>query len=391
MRETQLTRSIVIRDWVPRDARLFPPVVLAVAFLACTHEAEKPQEFAWDLPKDHPLPLVPDENPMSDSKVELGRHLFYDVRLSQDESMSCSSCHHQEFAFSDGLPVPQGLKGDALPRNSMTLTNVAFRATLTWGNPLLKTLEEQTLVPLLGEFPEELGLSSHEQEVLDRLAGIPLYQALFPEAFGDAEVTLSRVVMALASFERTLISTDSPYDRFLAGDEKAINASARRGYALFFSERAECYHCHGGADFTNSHHTQDRPNSALAFHNTALYNTDGEGAYPAPNEGLIEFTGNPNDMGKYRVPTLRNVGVTGPYMHDGSLATLEEVVAHYNSGGRLIEEGPTAGNGAESPLKDSLVFPLNLTDEEQTDLVEFLKSLTDESFLENEKFSNPFE
>lgn len=383
------------RGLSPRGPRRFQAVVLTCALwacsnVACSNAAEQAPEFVWDLPEDYPRPLVPEDNPMSDAKVELGRFLFYDARLSKDESMSCSSCHRQELAFSDGLARPRGLQGDELPRNSMTLTNVAFRATLTWVSPVLTTLEDQALVPLLGEFPEELGLSGHEQEVLDRLEAVDLYQRLFPKAFSSTDVTLSRVTMAIAAFERTLISADSPYDRFLAGDKDAIDASARRGFDLFFSERAECYHCHGGPDFSNSYRTQNLPNSALAFHNTALYNIDGEGAYPAPNEGLIEFTADARDMGKYRVPTLRNIGVTGPYMHDGSLATLSEVVAHYNTGGRLIEEGPHAGNGAESPLRDPLVFSLNLSEDEQNDLVAFLESLTDESFLTNEKFSDPF-
>src|SRR5690606_29139124 len=148
---------------------------------------------------------------------------------------------------------------------------------------------------------------------------------------------------ALASFQRTLLSFDSPYDRYLSGEETALSASAKRGEALFFSERAECYHCHAGPDFTHAYRNVDQPGSSGEFRNNALYNLDGKGAYPVDNPGLFEFTLKPQDEGRFRIPTLRNLKYTAPYMHDGSIETLEEVLEHYAAGGRTIEDGEFAG------------------------------------------------
>lgn len=350
------------------------------------------EAFAWELPAGLPPPFVPTGSPMSVAKVELGRRLFYDRRLSRNEQMACATCHQQALAFSDGLERSLGTTGEELPRNAMGLTNVGYRSTLTWANPLLEDLENQALVPLLGEFPVELGVAGHEALVLGRIEEEAVYRELFPTAFPKAteHYTLTQVVEALAAFQRTLLSFDSPYDRFVAGEAEAISPSAQRGFALFFSERAECYHCHGGVDFTNATRTAEHPRGVRAFHNTGLYDIDGEGAYPANNAGLVEFTREPQDMGKFRVPTLRNVAVTAPYMHDGSIPTLEGVVAHYVAGGRAALPEADGGAGSPSPLADSLVFPLGLTTEEQADLVAFLESLTDEEFLTRPEISDPW-
>jgi cytochrome c peroxidase len=349
--------------------------------------------YDWRLPKGFPTPVVPADNPMSDAKVELGRHLFYDQRLSGNQTQSCASCHRQALAFSDGGSVPVGSTGVPHPRNSMALANVAYAATLTWGNPLLFTLESQALVPMFGTEPVELGLSGREGELLERLRAAPRYPELFAAAYpNDAEpVTLANVTRALASFQRSLLSGNSPFDRFTYhGETDALSASAKRGRVLFNSEKLECFHCHVGFNLQDSVNFVGKPFLETPFHNTALYNVDGQGAYPAPNTGIFELTGRPADMGRFRVPTLRNVAVTAPYMHDGSIETLDGVLDHYAAGGRTLASGPNAGNGSASPLKSPFMVGFTLTPEERADVLAFLESLTDRDFLENPRFSDPW-
>lgn len=367
--------------------------VLAVLLLAACSPQGGPSPYDWRLPPGFTEPLVPEDNPMSEEKVALGRFLFYDVRLSANGTQACASCHEQRRAFADGKATPLGSTGQHVPRNAMGLANVAYLATYTWANPVLTTLEQQALVPLFAESPIELGLGLREQEVLRRLREDSRYPELFRAAFPEEEDPIHRqsIVKALASFQRTLLSGRSAYDRYLQGDTTAFSTSARRGLELFFSERAECYHCHSGPHFSNSFRDHDSPPPPVEFHNTGLYNVDGQGAYPGDNTGLYEFTGRPQDMGRFRVPTLRNVALTAPYMHDGSVATLEEVVALYSAGGRHLAEGPYAGDGRTNPHKDPLVRPFPLSAQERQDLVAFLESLTDYEFVQEPRFSNPFE
>lgn len=329
---------------------------------------------------------------MTEAKVELGRHLFYDKRLSLDGSMSCASCHEQQKAFSDGKAVPSGVTGKQLSRNSMALFNLAYTPVLTWANPQLKHLETQMLIPLFGEDPPELGLVGQEQALLERLAALPLYQQLFQAAFPDKAnpFTLQQLTEAIASFERSLVSADSPYDRYVyGGDDNAISAAAKRGEALFFSERLECFHCHGGFNFSDSVQHAGSAFEEFNFHNTGLYNLDGKGAYPADNTGLHDLTHRPEDMGKFKAPSLRNIAVTAPYMHDGSVASLDEVIDHYAAGGRTLSTGPYAGKGADSPYKSGFVKGFQLSPAERADLKAFLNSLTDESFLNNPAYAAP--
>ena len=248
-------------------------------------------------------------------------------------------------------------------------------------------------MPLFSEAPVELGASSRLAEILQRLQEDARYPELFRAAFPEARNPLheDHIVKALASFQRALISGNAPYDRYLQGEAEALSPAAKRGMDLFFSERAECYHCHSGPHLTNSFRAKDSRLLSREFHNTGLYNVDGQGGYPGDNTGLYEFTRAPQDMGRFRVPPLRNVALTAPYMHDGSVATLEAVVDHYASGGRNIAEGPLAGDGRANPYKNPLVRPFALSPQERADLVAFLESLTDTEFLTNPRFANPFE
>ncbi|MEQ1539247.1 MAG: MbnH family di-heme enzyme [Sphingorhabdus sp.] len=356
-------------------------------------DALVPSKYDFGLPAWVPRPLEPAANPTTAAKVELGRHLFYDTRLSSDGSMSCESCHSQAMAFTDGRQVATGVTGASTPRNSMSLANVAYFPVLTWGNPLMRHLEQQALVPLIGQEPVELGLAGREHEMVQRLSAEPLYRELFAKAFPEAngEISLATVIRALSAFERTIMSFRSTYDRYrYEGDIDAMSDSAIRGEALFFSEKLECQHCHNGINFADTVLHERNKTGEVAFHNTGLYNLDGKGAYPANNRGIAEITGRPEDMGRFRAPSLRNVALTAPYMHDGSIATLDEVIDHYAAGGRAIKSGPNAGVGKDNPLKSSFVPGFSLTGEERTDLIAFLNSLTDKSFLTDPRFANPW-
>jgi cytochrome c peroxidase len=351
--------------------------------------------YAWVLPKDFPVPNVPQDNPMSEAKVALGRRLFYDKRLSGNQTYACASCHDQARSFTDGRAQALGSTGDLHPRSSMSLANVGYASTLGWASPVLKQLEQQALVPMFGETPVELGLAGKDEEVLLRLKALPLYQDLFAKAFPAAAaepdlVSLAHVTQALASFERTMISGGAPIDRFLAGDRQALSAEAKRGKDLFFTERFECFHCHGGFTFADSVTHAGKTIREELFHNNALYNIDGKGAYPADNIGLKEFTGQAADMGRMRAPSLRNIEVTAPYMHDGSIATLDEVIEHYAAGGRTLRAGPNAGIGAKNPYKSEFVKGFEATAEEKADLLAFLRSLTDRNFLSDPRLSDPW-
>jgi cytochrome c peroxidase len=334
----------------------------------------KETSYDWQLPGEIPPPLVPFDNPMSDAKVELGRWLFYDVRLSGNGTMACATCHIQALAFTDGKSRSVGSTGEVHPRSSMSLVNTAYASRLTWANHLLDKLEDQALMPLLGDRPVEMGLGGHE----DRLVTLLRSEELLT------------TVRALAAFVRTIISYDSPYDRYLAGDATAISEAASRGMDLFFSERLECFHCHGGFNFTDSTTHANTKIDRVGYHNTGLYNLDGDGAYPADNTGLYDMTGVRRDMGRFKAPSLRNVALTAPYMHDGSVATLENVLAHYERGGRLIEEGADAGDGRLSPFKSEFVTGFELSEQERSDVIVFLNALTDQSVLTDSRFANPF-
>lgn len=307
-----------------------------------------------------PQPVVPADNPMSAAKVELGRRLFYDKRLSGNGTQSCASCHRQELAFTDGLARASGSTGQGHPRSSMSLANVAYTPFLTWANGEVTSLEAQALVPMLGREPVELG--TREAELLAHLRADKVYRAMFAAAFpGEEGASLQTVTKAIAAFERTLVSNRSPYDRYRYGGEAdAISPAAKRGEIVFFSsEKAGCFQCHGGWNFGGPvRYRGGRQDLRPQFRNTAV--TAGAEAF--------------------RTPTLRNIAVTAPYMHDGSLRTLEAVVEHYAAGGTF----------ADNPAKDPLLRKLTLTEQEKADLIAFLECLTDVEFLRDGRFGDPW-
>lgn len=340
-------------------------------------------DFHWNLPKGFPNPPVPQDNPMSEAKVELGRYLFYDKRMSVNGKESCGSCHRQELAFTDGRTHAEGTTGEAHPRSSMSLVNIAYAPYLTWANAAMTSLEEQALTPMLGESPIELGLKGHESSFLTVAKGTPAYQRLFLQAFpGERDpFTLNNVTKAIAAFERTIISVRSPYDRYrYGGDSSAISAAAKRGEIVFESgERGGCFQCHGGWNFSGGIRYEGDAGAERAAEPAGAFFNTGVSQYAAPNRGIYEQTHKPEDMGRFKVPSLRNIAVTAPYMHDGSMATLEDVIDHYAAGGKYV-----------SPNKTSLLHKRSLTKEERADLIEFLKSLTDDELLHDPRWGDPW-
>ncbi|MGB5193510.1 MAG: MbnH family di-heme enzyme, partial [Polyangiales bacterium] len=306
--------------------------------------------------------------------------------------------HQQELAFTDGLAQAEGSTGEVHPRNSMMLANAGYAASLTWANNILDELEEQALVPMFGETPVELGMAGMEDELLRRMREDERYPNLFAEAFPTDEdpIVLGNITKAIGAFQRQLTSFNSKYDRWTLGDRTALNESEQRGLALFLGEKLECFHCHGGFLFSQASDHEQNTFDQKAFMNNGLYNLDEDGSYPRDNEGLYDMTFDPADKGKFKPPSLRNIAVTAPYMHDGSIATLEEVIDHYARGGRLVPEGTlidgqdVSGDGRNNPNKSAFIEGFDLSEQERQDLLAFLRALTDEEFLTNPAYSDPF-
>ena len=335
--------------------------------------------YVWRLPPGIPEPLVPADNPMSEAKVDLGRRLFYDTRLSQNQTYACASCHQQRHGFTDGRSKAVGSTGGVHPRSAMSLANVAFNASFGWADPTLRTLEQQMRVPLLNQHPIEMGVAGHEEEIISRF-NTPTDRARFAAAFPAAPApALATVVKAIASFERTIVSGEAPFDRYLYRDDRAaLPDAAAKGMELFFSQRLRCSECHSGFNLSGAvDFAAAKVHPKPEFHNTGLYDVDGTGSYPGNDRGVLDVTGQAKDMGHFRAPTLRNIAVTAPYMHDGSIATLAGVLDHYASGGH------------PSAFRSRAVRGFKLTAVERAALLAFLDSLTDETFLQNPALAAP--
>lgn len=293
------------------------------------------------------LPIQwPADNPYSKAKVELGRLLYFDKRLSVDGTVACADCHHPKFAFADGNPVSTGIKGQKGGRSAPTVFNRAYSLAQFWDGRAA-SLEEQAKGPMAN--PIEMG-NTH-QAVVAKLQDIPGYRTQFKAVFGTDTIDIDHVAKAIATFERTVLSGNSAYDQYKAGKRNALTAEQVAGMKLFFG-KARCDACHEGINFTTN-----------AYHNLGI-GTD----KPKPDEGRFIVTKNPADWGAFKTPTLREAARTAPYMHDGSLKTLDEVVDFYDKGG--------------TPNKnlDKEIRKLNLTAGEKTELVAFLKSLNGEGW-----------
>ena len=298
---------------------------------------------------DHPFPPLRGEAPTVD-RVALGRALFFDPILSRDRDLSCAHCHQPGHGLADGLPRARGRGGRALRRNTPGLYNVGYKARLFWDGRA-PDLESQVLGPLLS--PDEM--AADPVQVVERLRAIPAYREGFARAFpeaGDDAVSLDSLARALAAFERILVSQDSRYDRYAAGDRSALSESERRGLTLLRSLNTRCFECHPPPTFDVPHAT-------------------GIGV-PGDDDGAGGVEGIAERRGFFQVPSLRNVARTAPYMHDGSLKTLDEVVRFYSHGGGRA-------HGVDPARIDDQIRPFSLRDSEVADLVAFLGSLTDES------------
>ncbi len=328
-------------------------LLLALSVSSC-----KPDEvdaldrpYRLSLPAGFPSMNIPADNELTEVRVELGKMLFFDKALSRDSTVSCGSCHFQLNAFSDVVAISTGIEGRKGLRNSPPLFNLGYHPYFFFDGGV-PTLELQVLAPV-----QDVNEMDHEfPEAVARLAQNQVYQEMAQIAYGrsfDAFV----LTRAISAFERTLVSGNSAYDKYNNGSSNALNESAKRGMALFNSERLSCNGCHSGFNFTD-----------YSFKNNGLY-------VQYPDSGRMRVTALPQDRDKFKVPSLRNVALTAPYMHDGSFATLPDVIEHYNSG------------GAANPQKDERIQPLLLSNQEKSDLLEFLYSLTDNEFITNPNYA----
>jgi len=314
--------------------------------LACSAPNKKSsnRDYQLALPAHFPAPNIPANNPLKQEAIILGKKLFFDPILSRDSSIACNSCHLPELAFSDSVAISLGVGGNLGFRNAPTLMNLAWLEVVHKDGGVRK-LDIQAMTPIEDEFEMDISIL----KVAKRLNQQPTYVALAQKAYQrplDAFV----ITRALASYLRTLISANSKYDQYIEGDSMALSEAAISGKQLFFSSKTNCSSCHTGFNFTNNQ-----------FENNGLYKEFND-------NGRERITLQPEDNGKFRVPTLRNIELTAPYMHDGSLKNIEAVIAHYNSGGK------------NHPNQNDLIKPLSLTPTEKQDLIAFLKSLTDTTF-----------
>jgi cytochrome c peroxidase len=309
-------------------------------------------EYRLDLPEGFPVMPIPPDNALTKARVSLGKRLFFDPILSRDSTISCGSCHFQELGFADATPFSDGIDGRQGFRNSPTLTNLGWHPYffMDGGVP---TLELQVLAPIDAHFE----MDSKLLDVVNKLKRHRQYPALMREAYGDAPIPYA-LTRAIAAFERTLVTGDSPWDRYSTGrDPSALSPSALRGWNLFKSDSLHCAVCHAGFDFSD-----------YSFQNIGLPVTTAD-------SGRMRITLNEAHRNQYKTPSLRNVALSAPYMHDGSIATLEAVIEHFASGGM--------GDPNQSPFVQGFV----ITASEKADLLAFLHALTDETFVSNPEFA----
>ncbi len=318
--------------------------------------------------------------------------LFFDTRLSASGEVSCATCHDPKLAFSESAPTSKDINGASVARNSQSLINSSLMDVLTWSNPVLRKLENQIIVPLFLDTPGEMGLSHVWPKVRVEVLASEPYLSLFRSSFpSDKEPDTRHLFQALGAYVRSLVALDSAYDRYLEGDRFALSENALLGRELFFSKRTNCGACHSGVllssasapAYLNSQDplalpaAVDESGRVIQFAHNGLYNWDDAGGMPEKHEGLYEFTLVPEDRGKFRIPPLRNVARTAPYMHDGSLATLMDVIEHYDRGGTHRCKKVTRCQPA--PQKHDFIRPLGLNATEKSALIEFLNSLSTES------------
>lgn len=334
---------------------------LVLAFGSCSKTPEDKKTTPYELVRPYKFPLFADNSDenITEEGIKLGRMLFYDPILSGDSTMSCSTCHVQADGFSDKRRFSVGIDGSVGTRHSMAIVNLAWESRFFWDGRAFG-IANQALEPV--ENPVEM--KAHWEIVVEKIKNHPTYTKMFEDAFPDKEITKELAAEAIAQFEKTLVSSNSKFDMFLQG-KYTLTDSEQRGYDLFFSEKADCFHCHSTALISD-----------LSFHNNGLdaVHTD---------IGLEEVTGKPSDRGLFKTPSLRNVGVTAPYMHDGRFSTLDEVIDFYSSGLQTSET-------IDPLMKQAANGGVHLNAQEKADLKAYLLTFTDEEFLSNPDFASPF-
>ena len=357
-------------------------LVLAVLVLSQCRKNDDPVQsygvgtpYTLEVPTGFPSPNIPADNPMTEEGIKLGRHLFYEKALSDNNTISCGSCHIQERAFTDATALSIGTRGIPGRRKAMPLFNLAFHENFFWDGRVL-TLEEQSIHPIL----DTLEMDNDLPTVISRLSANPIYPPMFKAAFGDDEITRERIGKAIAQFERTMISANSKFDRVIRDPNgETFTALEQRGYELFTSDfdpnggfGGDCFHCHGERETRFLFGAFGRD---LQFMNNGL-----KAVYT--DEGRAEITNNPADVGKFKIPSVRNVEFAFPYMHDGSIPNLDSLIGFYNFGGHLhpnIDPNmKAAGTGR------------NWSPGQKQALAAFLRTLTDFEFLQDTTFGDPF-
>lgn len=341
---------MALRKITPRTGSL--AIMLAMTVVWGAALAQKSGQEAPKPPLGLPPLFWPEENPYTPEKEDLGRLLYFDPRLSSDSSVSCASCHDPKKAFGDGAAVATGIAGQKGNRSAPTVINRVYSGLQFWDGRA-PSLEEQAKGPIANpiEMTSHKDPTAAHNACVDRLRKVPGYVQRFKEAFGTAEFTIDHIAQAIATFERTVLSGNAPFDRYRAGDQSALSAEQVRGLEVFFKKSA-CDACHIGFNFTDG-----------SFANIGIGMDK-----PNPDLGRFRISGKEEDKGAFKTPTLREVANTAPYMHDGSFKTLEEVVEHYNKG------------GIKNPHLHQRMKPLNLTEQDKKDLIAFLKALSGEGW-----------
>ena len=352
---------------------LFFIVILTIGFTSCDNEEIIPKdETPYNLSYgDLPTPTLPSDNPLTVQGVELGKMLFYETMLSKDGTQSCASCHRQEHGFSDTAQFSIGVENLPGKRQAMSIFNMAWHSNEFFWDGRAHLLRDQSLLPI----QDPLEMNETLENAIAKLSNEKEYRDQFSRAFGSTEITSEKMSLAMEQFMMSIVSYESKYDKYLKG-ETQLTDSEERGRVLFFAEYnpffpdhsgADCAHCHSGRNFENDE-----------YMNNGL-DTDAN----LTDIGREEVTQDANDKGKFKVPSLRNIEMTQPYMHDGRFQTLEEVVEHYNSG---IQTSATA----DPTVLNTQNTGLFLTAQDKEDLVSFLKTLTDDTFLNNSEYASPF-
>lgn len=319
---------------------------------------------------------------IQNSTAILGRYLFFDTRLSLNNTKSCASCHNPAFAFSDGYRTSAAALGDNVLHNAPSLINAAYLKRYDWANVDATNFLQQIQRPLYNTHPIELGLDKHITQLQNEFAKDSLYKILFKKSFPNADslFTLKQIEIAITEYEKTLVSQQSQFDM------QILTINAYNGLNLFTNKQLNCVICHPPPYFTLATQTS---NSDSVYANIGLYNVASKNQYPKNDEGLSTSTHLLKDNGRFKIPSLRNVMLTAPYMHDGSIATIEEVIDVYARGGRNVELGNNRGDGKLNKNKHPLIKGFKISAKEKRDLIEFLTSLTDSSIFYKQSFQNP--